>query len=314
MKRRYIILRGKINMSNRLAIRKSKVYTYKSKVRMVAQIDDIEDEKVIKTRSIWVEIDKKYKKYLCWERADPFVVGVIPYAIRHGYDIFCELPVSEELFHNINEYFLPPLIKYDGTVKPIKVIAETDNTPFRIGSGVGTAISLGVDSFHAITKYLDPTEKSFKLTHLTLYSVGAFPELGTYKKILEVVNKVNLPLIEIRSNINAFVEISFDKKDAYNNSFATLALRKLWKTYYLGSSGWGYDTFNLKKNTAEHCCDYDLLTTTCFSDSELRIYSEAAHMYRLEKMEEIAQHPITHDSLLPCWFARGHIVGGVLNA
>ena len=63
--------------------------------------------------SLYYETDKEFEKYLCYERADSFVLAVFPYALREGLDIVCEAPVTGNLLHNINVVLVPLLVKYD---------------------------------------------------------------------------------------------------------------------------------------------------------------------------------------------------------
>ena len=49
------------------------------------------------TRTVWFEVDREYEKYLCTERSDAYVIGLLSWAMRAGHDITCTVPVSEEL-------------------------------------------------------------------------------------------------------------------------------------------------------------------------------------------------------------------------
>lgn len=64
--------------------------------RLIAKIDvnDVEE-------TVFIEVENTYKEYLVTERSDAFVVLTLPIAIREGYDIKCEVPITEILLHNI---------------------------------------------------------------------------------------------------------------------------------------------------------------------------------------------------------------------
>ena len=71
---------------------------------------------------VFVEVDKAYKDYLVYERADAFVFLALPIAIREGYNIRSEAPVTEMFLHNLSTILLPALIKGDSRVKNIEII------------------------------------------------------------------------------------------------------------------------------------------------------------------------------------------------
>ena len=82
------------------------------------------------SKRIYFEVDKEYEKYLCWERCDAFVIGLLSWAMRKHHDIHCKAPITEELLYNINEYLIPSLTKYDKRLYNVKIIApvETEAT------------------------------------------------------------------------------------------------------------------------------------------------------------------------------------------
>ena len=75
------------------------------------QIDDFSD-----TICFWV--DKEYGEYLCYERADAYVIAVLNYAMRNHHDIKCDAPLSEELYYNIDKYLIDALVRYNPSLKP----------------------------------------------------------------------------------------------------------------------------------------------------------------------------------------------------
>ena len=50
---------------------------------------------------LWVSVEDKYSQYLCSERSDAFLIGLLPVAMRRGLDIVCEAPVSEKLLFQL---------------------------------------------------------------------------------------------------------------------------------------------------------------------------------------------------------------------
>ena len=93
----------------------------------------------------------EWGKYLTFERADAFLLGVLQYAMKEGHDIEVKAPISERLYFNLVNQVIPLLSAGFGH-KQIKLtcnqldnsvlMAETEK-PFAVGTGC----SLGVDSF-----------------------------------------------------------------------------------------------------------------------------------------------------------------------
>lgn len=61
--------------------------------------------------TIWFEVRREYGEYLCWERSDAFVIGLLNYAMRNGHDITCEAPMGEDLHYQITTYLIEAIAK-----------------------------------------------------------------------------------------------------------------------------------------------------------------------------------------------------------
>ena len=54
----------------------------KNKSKLIYEFN-IDNEK----KKVWFEVDNKYKKYLCDDRVDAIVIGMLSYAMRNNHDI-----------------------------------------------------------------------------------------------------------------------------------------------------------------------------------------------------------------------------------
>jgi hypothetical protein len=127
-------------------------------------------------RTIWFKVPQEYKGYLSADRCDSFVVSLLPYAMKEGYDLHCSAPCSESLIHNICMYLIPPLVKYNSYYHETEIVCDCADE-YSSGPGIGTGISLGVDSTHTISRYINTKYKSYKLNHLCNISCA-----GNYSK------------------------------------------------------------------------------------------------------------------------------------
>ena len=283
--------------------------TADGKSRLMAEIDFGGDAK-----EIWLEVDSKYAEYLCAERADAFLIALLPHAMRAGLDIECKAPISERLKYQIETYLIPSLVKYGCSLHASAIIANTDSVPMQNAGGVGAGVSCGVDSFHILYNYLSPRYSSLKLTHLVLNYVGAFwpGEKGRQQynvmqeKARQLCAELNMELILIDSNIADAIPCDFIKIHTFRNMFAVYALQKLWKVFFYGSAGVDFQQgFDLQDNDLYDAANYDLLTLDCLSVQNLKIYSEGGAIERMDKMRTIADFDLAQRYLWVCTMGAG---------
>ena len=96
---------------------------------------------------MWFEVDDDYSEYLCYERADAFLIAILPYAMEKSLGIYVEGEVSEQLYYQINTLFIPSLSKFTPGYNKIKIDTRLNNLSFQSANGVGTGLSCGVDHF-----------------------------------------------------------------------------------------------------------------------------------------------------------------------
>ena len=261
-------------------------------------------------KQIWFEVDKKYGEYLCTERSDAYVIGLLNYALRNHEDIECEVPVTDELLYNINTILIPSLVKYAKSFVKIEVRAPKAE-PLKKGFAVGTGCSCGVDSFSSIVRHIESDYRSLDITHLCLNNVGAFNECyenygpekvkeERYKITRDVAKELNLDLIETDSNFASVIPQNHFRTHTYSSTFAIYMLQKLWKVYYYASSGHDFNEFSLNDNDENSAALYELLSLQCFSIDGLKIYSDCGEMTRMEKLKSIVDFPVAHKYLHVC--------------
>jgi hypothetical protein len=276
-----------------IVIQNPKIEEYRDRARLTANID-VDGT----TRAVWFEVDPAYGEFLCFERSDAFVVGLLNWAMRNGHDIVCEAPVTEELLYQITEFLIPSLSKSSNALKAIKIEATTAPS-LSNARAVGTGISCGIDSFHVLAKHINSNYNSFKLTHLVHNNVGAFDVYkeksyevreALIKRAQKVADAVGLKLIVSDSNLASAFPQNHSYTHSFSSCFAVHALQKLWTVYYYASGGHTFAEFNLNNNERLDSANYDLLTLDCFSTRSLKIYSEGGAKTRLEKTMTVADY------------------------
>lgn len=259
-------------------------------------------------RPVWFEVDAKYGQYLCSERADAFLIGVLNYAMRERLDIRCESPVGSQLLYQIRTYLIPSLVKNSTALYATTIEAELDSSPVVNAGGVGAGISCGVDSLHVIRNYAKSPYPSLSLTHLVLNNVGSFWKKGNdpqYEWHIEhaksFCREYGFELIVNNSNIREQIPGVFGLTHTYASCFAVYCLQKLWNVFYYGSAGVDFGSwFSLADNERRDCAHYELLSLDVFSTRNLKIYSEGGAMSRFDKMKEIVEYEPSYKYLHVC--------------
>lgn len=65
---------------------------------------------------IHIEVNQEYGEYLVTDRIDGIVWGILFFAINKGYDIESKIPITEDLWYNLEMNFIDILAK-NGTIK-----------------------------------------------------------------------------------------------------------------------------------------------------------------------------------------------------
>lgn len=272
-----------------------------------------------RTTKMWYRFPKEYEAYVCVERADAFLTGLLYYAMIYDYDLVIENPISERLLFQLSTYYIPTLAGTTDFFHEINIDAVADVRRISNEGAVGTALSCGVDSFYTILKSLEGNYKNYKVTHVLFTDIPAtiFSDQlrvnwlnDNCKKTEKIARELNLKFILCETNLNREFKIkpfySSSKIYVANEGLASLqycssvfALQKLFHIYYLGSAGY-------KLNEAKiNASPYDVLWHDFFSmpnisTENLIFYSSGVEASRIEKINYIADFSIVQKHLFAC--------------
>ena len=271
------------------------------KTRLVADIS-VDGE----IRIVWAEVDDTYRDYLCHERSDAFVVGLLHWAMLHGHDIECEAPMGEFLYYQITTELIRALSQNSPRMHAIRIRAEVDTSDLPCAGAVGTGISCGIDSLHVLACHTDTKLPHHQLTHLAFNNVGSHGEGERARRLYAERRKVaeafcreyGFQLTSVDSNLmDAFSQNHF-ATHSFSSAFAIFVLQKLYSVYYY-ASGHPLNAFSLT-DTDRDCSYYDLLLAEAFSTDRLKIYSEGATCSRLEKTRAVVNYTPSYKYLNVC--------------
>ena len=262
-------------------------------------------------QKVWYSVENDYIDYFCYEKADAFLIMLLPYAMASAQDIVIKgAPISENIYWSLTRDFIPTLAKFSNLYKEIHIESDITNICFN-SSAVGTGFSGGVDSFYTVLRNHKTNTPDCNLTHLTFFNVGACG-YGTdfygknarevfnrrYEQFKPVVEKLGLKFIKIDSNVYEFVPMTYNWIHSYRSMSAVLALQKLFKKYYYSSAG-PLSFFSLDHHSSGF---HDLLNTRAFSTESTDFYSVGLWESRIEKTEYISNYDITYGVLNVCNF------------
>ena len=257
--------------------------------------------------TLWFSTPRENKSYLCHERGDAFLVGLLLYAMKRGEDITVMVPVSERLYYTLTTYYIKVMAEMFPELKKIKIFCETDAGLLDNAGAVGTGFSGGVDSFCTVVEHMaQDCPPDYRLTHLAFFNVGASGDNGgedARKRFLERISLVKpctdeygLPLVTVDSNLSDIVQMNYLHTHTWRSSAAVLALQKLFRVFYY-SSGYPVKQFEADPLSSGH---YDLFSLNMLSTHDVEFFSAGSMYSRVEKTEIISSEPLSYKYLNVC--------------
>lgn len=241
--------------------------------------------------------------------SDCFLLGLLYFAMRNGYDIRLEGAVSAQLVVHLQNEIMPIMCAYRPCLRPICVSAA-EMRDFQGGSGVGTGFSGGVDSFYTIVSNLNgPVRPGDKLTHLFFFNVGTnglgrsseelehvrTKFLRRYESLQSSATLIGLPFIPVDSNVHSFLPDNIASDITICNAAAIHFLRGGIGLYLTSSNGYDYGALlnylmYTRPSTRIDMAMIEHVLCQWLSDGTLKIVPYGTNKKRLEKTQAIADY------------------------
>lgn len=249
--------------------------------------------------------------------ADAAVVTFVPYAIKHGLDIYSEYPISTQLYYNLKKHVIPQLSIFSKTKsKKISIEMPLSYAKYE-GKWVGTGISLGVDSFATVHEYYeDSIAEDYRINRLVHLKTGAHHgSLGYFDKkaeqrlfdaeherVKDYCESNNYHLVTVETNLfeitNAEFGWNFDTTHTFRNLACIILMQNYFSKYYYAST-YNLDGFSVSLDSdAAH---YEKWLLPHISNDSISFYSANEDMSRVEKTKYITKFKDTYDWLHVCW-------------
>lgn len=253
---------------------------------------------------LWFKIEKQYEEYLCADNGNAFLITLLPYIVKHNYDVKINAKISSKLYYQINDYLLPLLCK-EFKKKMISIECELTDQIYN-GKAVGASVSCGVDSFYTILKHKEQLDKKYNITHLAFFNAGSHGQYGgddarrLYNERLQEVRKFckknNYELVTVDSNMNELIMMNHEKTHTFRTLGCVFVLEKLFSKYYF-ASGLGFNGSKIDESDTAY---YDILNVHCLSNENISFYCSGLETTRQEKINFISKYPETYNSLNVC--------------
>jgi hypothetical protein len=297
-------------MNKYIKIGKPYIQIIESKALLCSLIETPQMSKVL-----FYEVSQKFADYFLVDRCDCFLLGLLHTAMFENYDIECEAPITEELFFQLTNFYIPTLSSNMSDMNSIHIYGKTIPSPIEKGDGVLTGNSGGVDSLYTILKYTKEKYDNFGVTHIIFNNIY-FEDNNAerMRKLFErdcieksqLANETNLEFISLFTNLYEF----YKHPGIFNHYFAlqyigaAYCLAKLFKVFYFSSS-FPVNKFSINEKEIVSSARFDIFTLDCASTSFLKIYSAGTEVDRLEKMNFICDKPETKKHLQVCAVEQG---------
>lgn len=238
--------------------------------------------------TLWFKTDLENENKLSLNNCDSFFVILVLYALVNKVDITFKDPISQRLFMGFEDYILPTLLYTNKNFIPIKISHNgLSKELYSEANSIGTAMSLGVDSFFTVSDKLNSIDT---IDVLTLFNAGAFGEKGgtgarklfheMIKEVEKVAADLNLPLITVDSNLSELLDFKFIYSHTFRNLACVLLFQNIFKSYYYSAA---YHLKDLKITNQSTAGSFDLVYTAGLSSNNLILNPRAYFTIDLKK-------------------------------
>jgi len=202
-------------------------------------------------QALWYSVQREYEQYLSPSQLDPFVLGILLLAMKHGQDVSVRGAMSEKLLFNLTHFYIPILRLVMPYLKKVSACPDSLSRGGPCANGVVTGFSAGVDSFCVLHDHFFHSDRfpGYKVSHLVFSNVGSHGEHrhdearalfnARYDLLKDYPASIGLKLVKIDSNLSEHLNWDFDQTHTIRNVAAVMVLQSLFSKY-LFASGYRY--------------------------------------------------------------------------
>jgi len=255
---------------------------------------------------VWFSVYSENKEWLTPETQDAFVLALLLLAMKEKEDLYIEGAMSEKLFYNVVNHYMPIIISCIPSLSRIRIIPEELRSTIyaQTKGGVATGFSGGIDSFCVLADHLfGSVPDGFRVTHLLFNNVGSHGAGGSrlfwdrYSRLLPAAEELGLPFIAIDSNLGELLPFGYQLTCTIRNISAVLLLQKLIRRFYFASTYKYEDCF---VGEAPDMATSDPIAVHLLSTETTECISSGCQYSRVEKTMRVAEIQLSHEYLDVC--------------
>ncbi len=242
-----------------------------------------------KSSTIWFSVDSMQENHLCRDRADAFVLALLPVAMREKHGIVCEDFMSEQLQYQLNEYLIPALINGDD-LESVQIHAPIAKEKYSNNGAVGSIFSGDADSLYTIMNHGRDCE--YPLTHIAVFNVDSFGKIRDLDKFKnkcshaeKFAKEQNLKVVCVDTNIDKVLHENLAEVCSFRKIACIFALQGLFSIFLLPAQ---YDAANFKLDLLD-AARYELLTANCASTQSILLYCDGSEVSHFEKIKALTE-------------------------
>lgn len=267
------------------------------------------------SKALWFEVDEKFAKYLCPERSDAYVLGLLRFANLYGHDICAETPMTDVIYDGIVNQFYPAFYKVNNYTRATnvkkfatRIICPVAPTVEKVGDEtvVGTGVSCGVDSLHVFAQHSEVTHGCIWNGHTTGAGQTEEKRINVWRDMIlqaeSFLKSVGKKLIVGDTNYDRgwMPGLAWEGYTTFGNLFCIFALQKLWSKYYIASNCDIHD-FKLKLSIMEDPATYEFFLFPYLSTAKMSVYMDGHAHRRIEKVKNLLDYLPAQQYLNVCW-------------
>lgn len=267
-------------------------------------------------KPLWFEVAEEYSDFLCPERSDAYVLGLLRYANLYGHDIVTDVPMTDTIYSNLTDQFYPAFYKVNNYSRnngvrngfASRIICPTAPS-VEVAAGdefIGTGVSCGVDSLHVFALHPEITHGCIWNGHTT--GAGQTEELrkNVWRDMIlqakEFLTSINKKLIVGDTNYDRgwMRDLSWEGYTTFGNLFCVFAMQKMWKRYFIASNC-DINDFRVKLSINNDPAAYEFFLFPYLSTGNISIYMDGHAHRRIEKVRDLLNYAPAKKFLNVCW-------------
>ncbi len=229
--------------------------------------------------------------------------------MQEGHDIISDVPMTDMLYEQLGEEFLPAFYKSnEGHCYPTKIVCPLAPAVHKCDDDIciGTGISCGVDSLHVFAKNNGITHGCVWNGHGVNSGETKEQRESAWSDLVMQAEKfakdAGIELIVGNSNFDrgCMPGLRWDGMTTNGNLFNIFAMQKFWRKYIIASDC-AADNFKFNIKLTEDSAHYEFFMFPFVSLPHIQILMDGADCRRVEKVGNLIKYPLAKKYLNTCW-------------